>query len=229
MKRQSKLAAICLTFLCVLQAQALNMPANEIRIFELGTVVDHSTEPPSSRYRQNVGCIDLVKLAAKCGTAIGLVYGERFGERWDILQVVGSQTRMIKVGSYQLNDAFDIPQIEPWAKLQPGEQRSLYFDGSGSDGEHGLNADGTKQDLPPVRVGGADKPFNDQVSSKITRADGTVVDDDYKPWFEIEQGYVYAVRVFDEKNDQYLLLRIDELDRGERVVISVKRVDGPSR
>lgn len=222
-------AALLILVMGILSVWAQNVAEDKVHTFELAAVFDHSTEPPTSQYARNVACVDLVTLTMRCRMANGIIYGERYGVNWDILQVVGSQTRMVEIGKFELDDFFEVPHIEPWAKLNPGEQRSLHFDASGSDGEHGLNGDGSKQDLPPRREGGANKPVKYQVSSRIVRPDGTVLDDDYTPSVQINRGYVYAVRVFDQKHDQYLLLRIDELERGKRAVISIKRIEGPSR
>ncbi|HMO80671.1 MAG TPA: hypothetical protein PKD24_07760 [Pyrinomonadaceae bacterium] len=221
-------ASFLILVIGLLNVWAQKVAEDNVHTFKLAAVFDHSTEPPTSQYGRNVACVDLVTLTMRCRMANGIIYGERYGVNWDILQVVGPQTRMIEIGKFELDDVFEIPHIEPWARLNPGELRSLHFNASGSDGEHGLNGDGSKQELPR-REGGANKPVKYQVSSRIVRPDGTVLDDDYKPSVQINRGYVYAVRVFDQENDQYLLLRIDELERGKRAIISIKRVEGPSR
>lgn len=200
-----------------------------IKTFELLPVFDYSTEPPKSRADRNVACIDLVRLVQKCDSSIGLLYGERSGINWDIFQIVGERTRMVRIGKHEFTDEFEIPEITPWAKLEPGDRRTISIDTSGSDGEHGRNADGTIADGPPVREGGANKPVSGQVSSTIKRADGTVIRDNYSPYMQIKKGHVYAVRTYDRDVDQYFLVRIDDLDRGEKVTVSVKRVEGPAR
>ena len=199
----------------------------EVRTFDLETIFDYSVNPPRSRHGRHSACINLATLVKRCGTKNALIYGERSGVNWDILQIGGAQTRMVRVGKFKLDDPFEVPYIEPWRKLEPGERRNLFVNTSGADGEHGRNADGTPASDRPVREGYGDKPVSRQVSSTITRPDGTQVPDDYTPYMQIKKGNVYAVRVFDDGIDHYLLIRVDDLVRGEKAVLSVKRVESP--
>lgn len=223
---------IVLLFVLVLgfaKAYAQDGDGADMETFSLITVFDYSSEPPRMRKNRNAGCIDLAELVQRCGTKVGLMYGERFGVNWDIFQIVGKQTRMVRIGEYELTDDFDIPEVTPWAKLEPGDIRTLNIDGSGSGGEHGKTADGTLVDVPPRREGGANKPVREQVSATIKRADGTVVQDNYNPYMQVKKGYVYAVRAFDRNVDEYFLIRVDDLQCGESAIVTVKRVDGPTR
>jgi hypothetical protein len=200
-----------------------------VKTFELETIFDYSGKTPRSRHGDHTACINLATLVRRCGTKNALIYGERSGLNWDMFQIGGSQTRMVRIGKYELDDAFEVPYIEPWRRLEPGERRNLFIDASGADGEHGRNGDGTPGSGPPRREGYADKPVSKQVSSTITRPDGTQVPDNYSPYMQIKKGTIYAVRVFDEGIDHYLLIRVDDLVRGKKVVLSVKRVDRPSK
>ncbi len=88
-----------------------------------------------------------------------------------------------------------------------------------------ISGDGTIN--RPVREGFADKPVADQISTTVKAADGKESQDEYIPFTQINKGYVYAVRVFDSMNDFYLLVRIDDIVRGEKIIISLKKVVGP--
>ena len=78
--------------------------------------------------RRQRSCLDLVRLEQVCDGAETLSYGNRAGKNWDIFAISGgrdSRTRMIDLGSYNWNDKFTVPEVEPWPELQPGETRSV--------------------------------------------------------------------------------------------------------
>jgi hypothetical protein len=128
-----------------------------IRTFEIISLFDHSGKTPVLRREKGVGCLNLVTLDQRCPYSKSLVYGERAGVNWDIFQIVGNRTRMVRIGKYQFTDSFEVPEIEPWRELEPGEQGRLSFNLSGADGEHGRSGDGAAGIGPPVREGFADK------------------------------------------------------------------------
>ena len=208
-------------------AEAQDRTDAQAGTFELISVFDHSLEPPKVRKDRNLSCLNLVDLVQRCDRGTTLLYGTRSGVNWDILQIGGKRSRMVKIGKYQLADSFEVPEIKPWRELEPGEKRRISVNTSGADGEHGRNADGTVSSDRPLREGFGDKPVSKQVSSAIIRPDGTEVPDDYTPYMQIKKGNLYAVRVFDESNDFYVLVRVDDLVSGEKAVISVKQIDGP--
>ncbi|HSI89110.1 MAG TPA: hypothetical protein VK918_08645 [Pyrinomonadaceae bacterium] len=182
----------------------------------------------------NRNCVDLVKMTHRCWRGPTIDYGTRIGVNLDIFQISspGSQTRMIDLGEYTWADEVAVPRIEPWPKLKPGEIRHISFNASGADGkdgEPGRNADGTIPYVRPTvkREGFADKPVDKQVSSSIVTESGQAITDDYKPLVQAKEGHMYAVRVFDDIHDFYLLLRIDEIEQGRKVQVSIKKIDAP--
>jgi hypothetical protein len=222
-----------LVLIAVLAAAPFTAPAqvvdtSSIRTFELLSVFDYSTDPPRSRPDRRVACVDLISLAQRCDTASGILYGTRAGVNWDILQIAGDQTRIVKIGKYAFADDFTVPVIEPWRKLEPGEKRTINVNTSGADGKHGVPYDALDPRYPLVREGYADQPINQQVSSTVTRPDGTMVRDAYSPYIQLEKGAIYAVRVFSRGHDRYVLIRVDDLKRGEKAVLSIVGVDAPS-
>ncbi len=70
------------------------------------------------------------------------------------------------------------------------------------------------------------RPSN-QVNSQIIGKNGKRRADRYSPVLEAKKGYLYVIRLKDDKTDQYVLLRVNDLKRGEKVVISYKRLDVP--
>ena len=181
-------------------------------------------------------CFNLVTLRLGCEVGevgeVKLHYGNRFGDNWDIFSVSGSnkdQTRGKDLGMLRWDDAFTIPEIEPWAKLQPGERRHITVNTSGADGAHGKpgrNADGTypaEARRPAVMDGFSDKPVDVQVKTAVQTASDTVPSS-YNPFMQVSKGHIYAFHVVDEQNDFYILVRIDDLIRGTKASISYQKV-----
>jgi hypothetical protein len=183
-------------------------------------------------------CLDLVSLEQRCGGQVALSYGNRFGENWDIFAVDArddSQTRMVDLGLLDWTDSFEVPWIQPWAKLRSGEQRNVAVNTSGSDGASGapgMNGDGTSprpKKSKPRSEGYADKPVAKQVSSVVQTEEGRNWSDNYTPFTQITKGHIYAVRVLDPQNAFYILIRVDDVIRGTKAAISFKKVDGPKK
>lgn len=194
-----------------------------------------------SRYRRN--CLDLLRLIQRCDATELLHYGNRSGVNWDIFSVSGgrdSRSRMIDLGEHDWTDRFTIPEVEPWPALNEGETRTIIVNTSGADGrdgepgKNGANADGTVSVEPPrptpapkrpkqtIDYGRA--PLSVQVSSTITVRGKAPVASSYNPFTEAKKGHMYLIRVMDRENDYYILLRVDELVRGEKAGISYFRL-----
>ena len=188
--------------------------------------------------RRLKSCFDLVRLELGCAGPQPLGYGNRIGDNWDIFATDGggrdSRTRMIELGKYVWKDKFSIPEIEPWSELKPGEQRHIMINVSGRDGADGApgrNADGsyaTASGQRPTKkaeqsVAYADSPLSRQVTSTITMSGKSVRGDAYGPFNEVKLGYMYLVHVVNRRNDHYVLIRIEELVRGEKVIFSYFR------
>ena len=175
--------------------------------------------------RRRTSCFDLILLEVGC-TRQPLGYGARIGNNWDIFQTEGggrdSRTRMIELGKYNWTDKFNIPEVEPWSELKPGEQRHIMINVSGADGADGRNADGSypKVKKPKQNVAYADSPLTHQVTSTITMSGKSVRGDGFTPLIEVKLGYMYLVHVVNTRADHYVLIRVEELVRGDRVVLS---------
>lgn len=180
---------------------------------------------------------DLVNLNKGCRTMLCIVYGDRYGNNWDIFHIGGgptSQTRMVQIGEYRWTDSFTVPNVEPWRELAPGETRTVSVNTSGANGANGSNAGrGLDQDTGELASASfknedyANARLQRQVGSTVKSTEGKVRKDSYTPVVEAKLGYMYVVRVKDPKNDYYVVIRVDELTRGERVVLSYKKMEIP--
>ena len=154
---------------------------------------------------RNRACFLLIKLVHGCGVGVPMIhYGNRFGVNWDIFAISGheqDQTRGVDLGELEWSDEFRVPEIEPWPKLQPGEQRHIT-----------VNASGT---------------VDRQVTTAVKTSEG-LIPSAYNPYIEIKKGHIYAIRVVNGLNDFYILIRIDDLIRGTKASISYKKFEKKS-
>lgn len=177
---------------------------------------------------RNSGCLDLVTAETVCSLRSALRYGGlRVGNEWDWFQITmppAAQTKMVSLGHKNWEDALKLPAIKPWPKLRPGERRSVTVDASGADGRDGANGssgrngDGSVSDTPAS--------FSDG-----PRSDGSISTRDksgYDPFQKAVKGNMYLVRVYDDVHDYYVLFRVDELKRGQKCVISWRKLDIPA-
>ena len=193
-------------------------------------------------------CFDLIILDHGCGWAPLVAYGDRIGINWDLFHVAGGKvdrTRMVEIGKFDWTDKFTVPYVEPWPALLPGERRTININASGgngapgrrgqdgADGIAGMNGDGTYSRIPrpkqtetmppPIPTSGksyATAKVREQVSSTVKDSSGKVRSDAYSPMVEVKKGYMYVVRVVDESRDFYVIIHVDDLLRGDRVVLS---------
>ena len=167
-----------------------------------------------------------------------------------------TRARMIDIGEYRWTDKFMVPDVEPWPALAPGEQRTITVNASGANGASGapglpgkpgkpgvagMNGDGTYTPMPPAAksepdvklpVGYSSKSYatasiTEQVGSFVTTPDGKKRNDSYTPLTEAKLGHMYVIRVMNETVDYFVVLRVDELVPGTKVVVSYLKLDLP--
>jgi hypothetical protein len=128
---------------------------------------------------------------------------------------------------------FEVPVIEPLAKLKPGEQRQISVDTSGADGadgvpgapgNHGADYDGVVR-VRPIPV----TELASAVPAPLTRPKR-----DGKPridpaFVKAIVGHLYVIHVVDESRDFYALFRVDALERGDHCTVSWKLFPDPSK
>lgn len=179
-------------------------------------------------------CLDLVDFEQDCSGAEKVDYGDRIGDHWDIFAISGradSRTRMIDLGVHTWSDNFTVPEVEPWPALKPGERRSITINTSGANGTPGRNADARDSnkkskhnsaysERSDQKVDYAHAPLNRQVTSTISVQGKVAKPDSYSPVTEVKPGHMYLVHVVNSSDDHYVLLRADNIVRGEKVSVS---------
>jgi hypothetical protein len=160
------------------------------------------------------------------------------GNEFDWLQsssARGHRSVIRELGKHDWTDNFAVPEVEPLAKLKPGEQRRIGVDTSGADGADG--ADG----LPGAR--GEDGADGDGVVRSPPTPDSSVPvvpsprpsrpKHDGKPkidplFVKAIPGQMYVIHVVDDVNDFYALFRVEALETGDNCTISWKRITAPT-
>jgi hypothetical protein len=170
-------------------------------------------------------CVSLTTLQQICHSSNSLSYGDRMGDNWDIFSISSrqDQTRMIDLGAHSWDDKLEVPIVEPWPPLPPGATRNIIVSLRGADGAHGRNGDGSMSSHPKPRKGNGNAPIPEQASSTVT-IKNVVRADKYLPYLMAKKGHMYLVRVIEGEWDYHLLVRVDELVRGEKVKLSMRRL-----
>lgn len=190
---------------------------------------------------------------AKRGAPWDLAYGLlRAGEEFDWLQSSGSfgnRSVIRDLGRLEWTSRFDVPVIEPLAKLKPGERRTVTVDVSGADGAAGAaGARGRDAALgrggyaDPVNAGPNAVPRQDiddtgairtqpvantgPESAPRPKRDGKSRID---PMFvKAVVGHMYAIHVVNDTRDYYVLFRVEALTRGDNCTISWRLAPAPA-
>lgn len=167
--------------------------------------------------RGRLSCLNLKTLdQSRCHWTGTMDYGTRVGDNQDIFKIEiaqTEQTRVIDLGKHEWTDSFDVPYIRPWPRLRPGENRSV-----------ALNASGTRA---PDGKTYAHTDLNNQVSSSVQGKAGLTRSDVYDPLTVAIEGHIYAIRVLDDKDDFYLLVRVEKVVQGNSATITFKKVPSP--
>lgn len=155
-------------------------------------------------------CINLKRAVngVPCDIAYGMLYA---GDELDWFQSVNApdSRSMIKdLGAKDWSTSFEVPVVEPLAKLKPGEQRHITIDTSGADGADGADADGVVRPK-------SSRPKRDGIP-KIDPA-----------FVKAVVGHVYVIHVVDDSRDFYALFRVDDLQRGDYCTVSWKLIQNP--
>lgn len=167
-------------------------------------------------------------------SAADLRYGSLYvGDELDWFEssgVQGNRSVIKDLGQRNWSDKFDVPVVQPLAKLKPGEQRRITIDASGAAGANGAaGAPGSRLDksseivipapsrtpdeLPPIPEAAPETP------KRKPRVDPMFV--------HAVIGHMYVIHVVDETRDFYALFRVEELQRGDNCTISWKLIAPP--
>ena len=155
----------------------------------------------------------------------------------------GARSVIKDLGGQDWSTWFEVPVVEPPAKLKPGEQRQVTIDTSGADRTSG------KPGAPGAPAASIVRGSSEQSSSSLFRSEGrpvseAIAPDVWTPQPSIEPkhygkpkidplfvkaiaGQVYVIHVVDDSRDFYALFRVDELQRGDYCTVSWKLIPEP--
>jgi hypothetical protein len=178
------------------------------------------------RTEQLKNCITFVERKDVRRQQCDVIYGSLWaGDDLDWFNNSGSQgdrSVIRDLGAHSWSDKIYVPVVTALPKLKPGERRNVTVDVSGADGTDGApgapgrNADGSEAAPAPRPSATPARPKNDgkpKIDPMFVK--GVV-------------GHIYVVHVVNDSQDYYALFRVDELVRGDRVVVSWKLIDAPS-
>jgi len=174
-------------------------------------------------------CLQFTKIPRGCHLRYGSLYA---GDDWDWFDTASAKeirTVVRDLGYLDWSDNFKVPVVVPFRKLGPGEERTVSVDTSGADGadgapgapgRDGADADGVVRshrwpaDVPvptpsPAKPKHDGKPKIDPVFAKAILH------------------HMYVVHVVDEVNDFYVLMRVEEVHRGDSCTVSWRVVPSP--
>ena len=187
-------------------------------------------------------CLDfLTGVSGKRSDPCDLRYGSLYvGDDWDWFQSSGHRDSrgLIKdLGRLNWESQLKVPFIKPLPKLLPSERRTITVNADGADGADGApgapGRPGADALIDPItgyerrQKPSTTPPPNtyDPIPNTKKKHDGVPKVD---PIFvKAIVGHMYAMRVLDEKNDFYVLFRVEEIKKGDSVVVSWKLVDAP--
>jgi len=172
------------------------------------------------------------------------------GNEFDWLQsssALGHRSVIRDLGKLDWTNNFTVPEVEPLAKLKPGEQRRIGVDTSGADGEDGADgldrtprvnaedADGVVLSRPQVNADGLVRSRAEhETSVPVVRSRRpSPPKHDGKPkvdplFVKAIPGHMYVIHVVDDNNDFYALFRVEALESGDNCTISWKRISAPA-
>jgi hypothetical protein len=174
-----------------------------------------------------------------------IAYGNlRAGEDFDWFEssgAFGNRSVIKDLGLLNWTDNFVVPVIEPFAKLKPGERRTITIDVSGADGAAGANGSPGAAGANGRRGAdaGSGQPQNDTAEMTPARTPSPAGNlppgrpkRDGKPkidsiFVKAIAGHLYAIHVVDDTQDYYVLFRVEALTRGQSCTISWRFAPAP--
>lgn len=174
-----------------------------------------------------------------------IAYGNlRAGEDFDWFEssgALGNRSVIKDLGPLNWTDYFVVPVIEPFAKLKPGERRTITIDVSGADGADGANGSPGAAGANGRRGAdaGSDQPRDD--TAEMTPARPPLPTGSWPPsrpkrdgkpkidsmFVKAIVGHLYAIHVVDDTQDYYVLFRVEALTRGHSCTISWRLTAAP--
>lgn len=130
------------------------------------------------------------------------------------------------LGALSWTAEVNVPVVEPFPKLKPGEKRVVTIEANGADGADGANgANGADAD-GVVRNRQTDPKSGRPAPPKRPKHDGKPKID---PVFvKAVVGHMYVIHVVDDSRDFYVLFRVEEVKRGDSVTFTWREIPGPT-
>jgi hypothetical protein len=169
-------------------------------------------------------------LRADCDLAYGSLYAGADFDWFQSATSLGNRSVIKDLGEHGWTTGFDVPVVEPRAKLKPGEQRQITIDTSGADGAAGLpgadGANGADGDgvvrHRETKIGSVKAPNS---KPQPPKHDGKPKIDSV--FVKAVAGHVYVIHVVDDSRDFYALVRVEALEKGDNCTVSWKLIPEP--
>lgn len=225
-----KRIAATLFFSLVFSFSLFAQTDSEIKTVELFSPLNADGSPNFANYEKR--CFSFITETLSCGSAYDISYGRWLNNEKDWFQAigVGYRNKLKSLGMKNWTDDFKVPVVKPYAKLKPGENR--FPDLSRKQTSASVNiSDGSRNTGGSSSFDSRKGVFTDfKDSNDIPSVDSSKSSSGsvkYYPFEKVVPGNMYVMRVVDEKNDFYVLFRVDELEKGKRAKISWKRIEAP--
>lgn len=183
-------------------------------------------------------------LRVPCDLRYGALYAGDDLDWFESSGAEGNRSVIRDLGEHDWSTWFEVPVVEPLAKLKPGEQRQVTIDTSGADGAPGKSGASGSPAASIVRG------ISEQVSPSLIRSDERSVSEAIAPTVWTPQpsigpqspkheakidplfvkaiaGHVYVIHVVDDSRDFYALFRVEALQRGDNCTVSWKLIPAP--
>jgi hypothetical protein len=193
---------------------------------ELYATIKYRNDPRAGCFNFESGSI--VSNGARCDLHYGMLYAGNDFDWFNSSATAGNRSVIRDLGPRLWTSAFELPVVEPFSKLKPGEHRRVMVDASGADGGSGASG-ATVTTLEP-----------DADDSESRMRDKNLAGDDATPkgdgkskgdqlFVKAIVGHMYVIHVVDDNSDFYALFTVDAIEKGLRCVISWKIVPAPQR
>jgi hypothetical protein len=139
----------------------------------------------------------------------------------------GNRSVIKDLGKLNWSDQFEVPVVEPLARLKPGEQRRITIDSSGAGGANrasGSRLDRSSEIVIPLPSRTPDELPPLPEPPPETRKRKPKVDPMFVP---AVLGHLYVIHVVDDTRDFYALFRVEALQRGDNCTISWRLIAPP--
>lgn len=232
-------AVISLSCLNTSTGASAQQPVSQDSNVTLYSVIKHRGERRKSCISFNAG-----SLKTDCDLSYGLMYA---GDQLDWFQsstAQGNRSVIKDLGEHDWLTWFEVPVVEPLAKLKPGEQRQVTIDVSGADGANGapgrngtsgFSNIGTDRSTPSLTTINNERPERN-ISPTVSAIDFPPLpppsNRERKPkidplFVKAMAGHMYVIHVVDDSRDFYALFRVEALQRGDNCTVSWKLIPEP--